>query len=399
MSPKVTTLSNGVTIVTEDACATSTVTMTYPKAGSSNELLSEHGAALLNKHLCFKSASGMSSLLINRSIEDEGGIPFVNTNRFNTTLGYSVIPEKALGLLPLLATQCTFEKWDVRDAKVSMMNEIHDKTSYAPSVLLESVFAAAYGSQTMLGRPYYTEDSVHVSLEDVVAFRARGYGLHGAILSATGVSNHDAFCTEAETLFSNVPTYDQDNVSSASAVVSNSVYMGGESRVPTARSGYAHVAIVFPILSTVSSPIKSTLKHLLTLLGSSAGCVGFAPSNELVGLYGGSTSAIDLVDTMISTLKSPITTEIIHRAKTLAKADALFALENGSQSVAIVMTSSIVDSCTFAGPASIAASYDAITDNEIKTILSSTLKSIPSVAAVGDVALVPYHAAIVNMLK
>ena len=90
--------------------------MTFPKAGSGSEGLGEQGAALINKCLAFNSGSGLSTIMINRSIEDEGAVPFASADRSSATVGYTVEPDNAVGLVPLLATDCTFEKWDVRDA-------------------------------------------------------------------------------------------------------------------------------------------------------------------------------------------------------------------------------------------------------------------------------------------
>ena len=90
--------------------------MTFPKAGSNNEATHEAGAALANKCLTFKSGSGLSSVLIMRNLEDDGAIPFARAGRTSAVVGYTCAPDKAVRLIPLLATTCTFEKWDVRDS-------------------------------------------------------------------------------------------------------------------------------------------------------------------------------------------------------------------------------------------------------------------------------------------
>ena len=91
--------------------------MTYPKAGSASESIDEAGAALINKCMAFQSGSGLSTTLVNRTIENEGATPFAKADRTGSTLGYTVERDNALGLVPLLALDCTYEKWDIRDAK------------------------------------------------------------------------------------------------------------------------------------------------------------------------------------------------------------------------------------------------------------------------------------------
>ena len=112
----VTTLPNGLTVVSEDSSTATTISLTYPKAGSNNEAIGEAGAALANECLNFKSGSGLSSLVILRNLEDDGAVPFSIARRTSATVGFTCVPENAERLIPLLATACSFERWDVRDA-------------------------------------------------------------------------------------------------------------------------------------------------------------------------------------------------------------------------------------------------------------------------------------------
>lgn len=112
----VTTLPSGLTIVTEDASLSSTVALTFPSAGSSNEHPSESGAALANRYLAFKSGSGLSSALIVRNLEDVGASLFASAGRRGATVGFTAARENAAFVAPLLATECSFEKWDVKEA-------------------------------------------------------------------------------------------------------------------------------------------------------------------------------------------------------------------------------------------------------------------------------------------
>ena len=94
-----------------------------------------------------------------------------------------------------------------------------------------------------------------------------------------------------------------------------------------------------------------------------------------------------LTDTMTA---SP-SADIVKRAKGLAKAEALFALDSGSKGLASAMTESFLESGTVVNGTSIAAAYDAITEKDISSALATMTKSNPSVAAVGDIGAVPYQ--------
>lgn len=384
-SASVTTLSNGLTIITEDSCKVSTVTLTFPKAGSSNELVDEPGAALVNKCMSFKSGSGMSSLLINRTIEDEGGVPFASVDRTLATLGFTVAPDRVVGLIPLLATECSFEKWDVRDAlKVAA---VESEVAYESTqvVLTESLFAAAYGPQSSAGRPLYYPNA---SKDSIVSFRKRAYGLNGAVLAVTGVKDHSFLVTEVENLLSSAAVGSTD-----SAVPLK--YLGGESRIASPSASYSHVAIGFP--SPSSSALSSVLKHAIGLTGLESGFSAFS-STGIVGMYAGSSLSSGLVENMVAALKKPLTPALIKRAKTLAKAEALIALDSGSQALASAMTASALESGTFK-PSEISKTYDSISDSIVTDAMLTLLKSNPSVAAVGNISAVPYYATVAASLK
>jgi predicted Zn-dependent peptidase len=385
-SVSVSTLKNGLTIVSEDSSKASTVTLTYPKAGSASEMLAEQGAALACKCLNFKSGSGLSSVLINRTIEDEGGTPFSTVDRYAASVGYTVAPEKAVGLVPLLATACTFEKWDVRDARVTAQAEETEASNSAQIVLTENLFAAAYGPQSLPGRPLYTTGT---SLDMIKSFRSRAYGLHGAVLTATGIKDHSAFCREAESLLSDASA----GTAEAPAPFS---YLGGESRVVASTSGYALVALAFQ--SPPVSVVANVVKHVFNLLGAEHGVSAFS-TRGLVGVYSGSGSPGSLVDAMTITVTTTISSAIIKRAKSLAKAEALFALDGGTKSLASAMTAAFLDGSIFSNPADVAASYDTLSEAQVKNAITTIRKCKPSMAAVGDISLVPYHAEVATRLS
>lgn len=360
--------------------------MTYPKAGSKEEMVDEHGAALLNKCLAFKSGSNMSSLFIARCIENAGGIPFVTAGREGATLGYTVTPENATGLVGMLAVDCSFEKWDLRDAKMLAATETEVAAESAQVVLTETLYAAAYGPQSAAGKSFYFTD---VSTDLIMSFRARGYGLNGAVLTATGIPDHAAFCSEVGEVLTDAPAGTPD---AATPVT----YIGGESRVYAPSTGYAHVALAFA--GPDSSVLGSVVKQAISVVGSQAGVTGFSTPG-LVGVYGGSSEGAGIVDAMTTALTTSLTPDVIKRAKGLAKAEALFALDGGSQALAAAMTASVLESGSFSGPAEVAKAYDAVTDAQVTEAFKKMLASNPSLAAVGDIGMVPYHATVASRLS
>jgi len=357
--------------------------MTYPKAGSSNEMLGEQGAALVNKCLAFNSGSGISTMMIMRNIEDDGGVPFSSAGNFGATLGFTCPPENAARLAPLLATECSFEKWDVRDAKALASIEVEEAKKSAQCVLTENIFAAAFGPQSAAGRPYYSAGSV--STEAIKSFRRRNYGINGAILAATGVSDHAAFVKQLEEGLSASPAGSPD----APAAFT---YLGGESRVAVSGGSYAHVALAFDGTS-VSTPMLNVIKKVFQISGAEVGAQAFATTN-LVGLYGGGAGG-SIVDGLCDAV-TKAGPNLVKRAKVLAKAEALFALDDGSKSLTSAMTASVLENGTFTGATGVAAAYDAISDKEVEASVVAMFKKKPTLAAVGDITSVPYLGSIAS---
>ena len=328
----------------------------------------------------------MSTLFIYRAIENAGGFPFATGGRDGVTLGYTVAPENAAGIVNMLAVDCSFEKWDLRDAKAAAATEVEVASESAQVVLTENLYAAAYGPQSAAGKSYYFSD---VSTDLIMSFRARAYGLNGAVLTATGIPDHAAFCAEVGEVLSEAPAGTPDGTTAVA-------YMGGESRVYAPSTGYAHVALAFE--NPASSVVGSVVKQAFSILGSEAGLSGFTAPG-LVGIDGGSTEGGSIVDGMTGVLTTSLTPDVIKRAKLLAKAEALLTLDGGSKLLAEAMIAAVMESGSFSGPAEVAKAYDSVTDAQVTDAVKKMLASNPSLAAVGDIGMVPYHATVASRLK
>ena len=231
-----------------------------------------------------------------------------------------------------------------------------------------------------MGRSYYTPGA---SRSSIMSFRERAYTLNGAVLAATGVSDHESFVRMVEEEF---PESAPGSAEASAAVKSE--YMGGENRVSAPSTGYAHVALAFE--GPTSAPVMNVLKHCLNMSGASAFAVP-----GVMGVYGGSapSDASATVDALSKVLTAAPSADVIAKAKAVAKAEALSALDAGSKSLADAMTASILDSCGFSAK-SLAESYDGVSAGDVTKAYSTMLKSKLSLAAVGDISDVPYHATI-----
>jgi hypothetical protein len=116
----------------------------------------------------------------------------------------------------------------------------------------------------------------------------------------------------------------------------------------------------------------------------------------MLGAYKGTPSAESstIADALCASFNAP-DASIVKRAKSLAKAEALFGMESGSKVLAQGMTSSVLETGTFSA-AEISKAYDAVTDKQVADAFATMLKATPALAAVGDIASVDYHGSLVS---
>jgi predicted Zn-dependent peptidase len=94
---------------------------------------------------------------------------------------------------------------------------------------------------------------------------------------------------------------------------------------------------------------------------------------------------------MTKTLTAAPAGDVVARAKTMAKAEALFGLDCGSKGLASAMTAAVLEGGSFTNAAAVAASYDAITASDVSSAISAVLKTKLSLAALGDIGVLPYQ--------
>lgn len=389
-----TTLPNGLTVVTEDTNNTCTVSLTFPNAGSYSEQGSaEVGASLVNKYLSFKTGSGLSSAVILRNLEDDGATPFATSSRSGSSLGFTAAKEKAERLIPLLATVGAYERWDVKDAKKYASIEVEEALTSVQTVLTEGLFAAAYGGQTSAGKAHYNA-SHQPTASAIQSFRDRTYVLNGAVLAATGIVDHEKFVETLQYSFSESP------VGNTPAATDSSAFVGGETRVHSPGAGAAHIAV------GLQSSCSAALAEVIAMCITDAGVSGFATpvgamgsgTGGIIGAYSGPVSVTDsatALDNICSILTATPSVEAVEKAKALAKAKALFEIEDGSKNLADGLTKCVLEYSGFEGGSlsqAISDQYDAVTHEDVKNVLHGIVGAgvPPAIASVGDITNVPY---------
>jgi len=332
-------------------------------------------------------------------MEDDGATPFSESGRYGATVGFTAARDKAVRLVPLLATRCSFERWDVRDSKKSAGVEVDEALSSTQTVLTESLYSAAYGSQTAAGKPQYPH-TLPTSAA-IQSFRDRTYALNGAVLAATGIPDHDQFCQAVEYGFS------ESNVGEKQNGGEDVVFIGGETRVHVPGADYTHLALglhcgtMSAALGQVTAMCMDVLQggenHTTAVSGFSAP-VG-RTGGGLIGAYAGSSAAgaTAALDRLCGVLTGPApTAEVVERVKALAKAKAVFQMEDGSKNLAEGLTNSVLEGTVGGVGGVFGEEYDAITQEDVARVWGEMMAGgmPPAIASVGDTTCVPYLGAI-----
>lgn len=340
---------------------------------------------MANKFLSFKSGSGLSSAIILRNIENAGAKPFATVDKTSASVGYTASKDQVITILPLIATVCDYEKWDVKGAQAYAKAETEEASSNLMSVISDSIYASAYGAQSPLGKSLYSSSSSKTAIQ---SFREKAYSLDGAVLAATGIEDHESFVKAVEEGLS-------ESYVGSNSPAPESVFVGGETRVNAPSVGAAHVSLAFQGPKG-SSALLDVIQQCIEL--ASEGTVSAYNSSKtgLVAAYASSTDGEAVTGQLASVMSTIPSADIIARAKSVAKANALFTVEGSdSQILAAAMTSSILESGSFSA-ADIAAAYDAVSVDEVQAVFSALSGSQPAMACVGDLTTVPYHGTVAS---
>ena len=414
-SPNVTTLSNGVKVVSVDDGAHVASVGAFVKAGSRYETASTRGAARVLKHSGFKSTTSKSALRFFRDMEDAGVVASTESDRETLVYRADVLRDGASGALAMVAetiTQPYLPGYEITESNALAGYDAAAEQGDMRAIVGDMVHEVAFGRNAPLGIPGVAGNFGGVSGDAVRSFRDATFSGDRVVIAGTGV-DHESFVRAAETLFDGLPASGATDAASA--------YVGGDKRTEAA-GGDVHVAIA---LNTATGGFgaaddKTLLSSLAlqTMLGGGITAAGarltpadgassFAATYSdagIIGVFGSSDAAGagGLVSTLCGALKGAATqapsSAEVSRARNQLKATVAQNLgtrggvfsDLGTQ----VLSTGSVQSAT-----DMYAKIDSITAQDIQGAAKVALASKPTVVSVGAVDGVPSFESIQGMLK
>mgnify|MGYP001173659667 CR=1 FL=1 len=428
-SPKadITTLPNGVRVVTVDDGSHVASVGAFVEAGSRHEANGIEGVAHMLKHSGFKSTTERSALRMYRDMEDAGIVASTSVDREHIVYRADCLRDHALAALNIVAetlTKPNLPIYEILDNRNIISQEDSNKQGNGHALLNEMVHATAFGARGALGiRDIASgQTAAGVDADAVRSYHAATYTGDRIVVAATGV-DHDAFVRSAQDLFGGIPSGN-----GGAAVAAE--YAGGEKRV-SANTDAVHVAIAF---STGAGGFKSNQeKQVLSSLaletmlgggvstsgarltsavtedrfGSGAGASSFGSTYAdagLIGVFGtaAGSNASALVGALCGELKRAATEGAsaaeLKRAKNQLKASVALNLSTRG-GVFSDLGTQVLSTGGVQSADQLFGKIDDLTSADLQSAAKAALASKPTVVALGNVDHVPSYMNVEAMLK
>ncbi|GAB2287169.1 hypothetical protein Dimus_021553 [Dionaea muscipula] len=236
---KITTLSNGVKVVSEQSASPAASIGLYVECGSIYETPVSFGASHLLERMAFKTTKNRSHLRLVREVESIGGSVTASASRDQMAYTIDALKSYVPQMVELLVDSVrnpAFLDWELHEQLVKVKEDIHEASKNPQGLLLEAIHTAGYDGA--LGNPLLAPDSALDRLNSTTLeeFVHKNYTAPRIVLAASGVENEE-LVSLAEPLLSDLPSVPRPEEP-------KSVYVGGDYRCQ-AGSGVTHFALAF----------------------------------------------------------------------------------------------------------------------------------------------------------
>ncbi len=280
MSPRLTTLPNGLRVVSETMPQVKTVSVgVWVDAGARDETPEINGVAHMLEHMAFKGTERRNARAIAEEIEAVGGHLNAFTSREQTAYYARVMQNDmplALDMLADILQHSTFDPEEMEREREVIIQEIGQAEDTPDDIIFDHLQERAYPGQA-LGRPILgsIERVENMRREDLQGFLDRHYHAPNLVVAAAGAVEHDALVDLAASHFGNLPTTPRRANDAAS-------YAGGEAREERDLE-QAHVAFALPALP-FNDPDFYAMQVYATVLGGGMSSRLFQEVREKRGL-------------------------------------------------------------------------------------------------------------------
>jgi predicted Zn-dependent peptidase len=243
MSVSVTTLRNGMRVLTDRMDSVETVSIgVWVDVGTRHEPAQVNGVAHLLEHMAFKGTERRSALDIAAEIEAVGGHLNAYTSREHTAYYAKVLKENlalAVDILADILQYSVFDPKELERERTVILQEIGQANDTPDDIIFDLFQERAFPDQAM-GRPVLGRAEIirRIDRDTVAGYMRRHYAAPGMLLTAAGNVDHHELVRLAEAAFAKLPA--------AHLVRSEAAhYVGGELREERDLE-QVHVVLGFP---------------------------------------------------------------------------------------------------------------------------------------------------------
>lgn len=210
MTPRTSTLANGLTVLSLDLpAAVSASVGLFVDVGARHERAADNGLAHFLEHMVFKGSRARSARGIAEAIEDVGGSLNAWTARDITAFHARVLAADlplAVELLGDLLLNPRFDPQDVEREREVVLSELAEARDTPDDQVWDHAQALAFPDQPM-GRPILGTETTLAAMDRsaLTGWLGDHYRGDSAVLAAAGAVDHDALVALAERWFAALP--------------------------------------------------------------------------------------------------------------------------------------------------------------------------------------------------
>jgi predicted Zn-dependent peptidase len=206
MKVNVTTLANGLQVVTDEMDAIESVSLgVWMNVGTRHETADVNGISHLLEHMAFKGTSRRSAQLIAEEMDNVGGHLNAYTSRDHTAYFAKVLKGDlglAVDVLSDILLNSTMDAEELEREKQVIVQEISQANDTPDDIIFDRFQAQAFPDQPMGWPVLGSEPLVRaVTSRRLKDYLGAHYAAEHAVVAAAGAVDHDAFVADVERAF------------------------------------------------------------------------------------------------------------------------------------------------------------------------------------------------------
>ena len=419
MDSNITTLANGLRIITSSRPHTETVTLgIWVNTGSACEQEDINGISHFLEHMVFKGTEKRSSLQISEEFEDVGGQSNAYTSREFTAFYAKMLKndvELAIDILSDIVLHSNFPATELEKEREVVVQEIKQTIDTPDDIIFDYLQERAFPNQavgrSILGPAEKVRSYTAQTLND---YRKNNYAAQNTVVCAVGNLNHDDFVKMVEVRMG-------DMQKKASFKIDKQIYTGGsyfEKRdieqahmvlgfkgEPYSCDNY-YPAIVFSTIlgGGMSSRLFQEIREKRGLVYSVYSFSNSHTQSGLFGIYAGTTreelkQLMPVVCEEIRKIRTDLVSEQeLKRAKMQLKASMLMALESSSATVEVLARQMLIFN-RLIPVEEMVEKIECITPEHIRCVANELFTSQPTYSLVGDIDGHPTYDEIQKLIR